>query len=425
MTLLILVTLGIITFVYFSCAFWFVNVLYMYTSFIDEENMRIAVCAGLLFIYLYLLVKLIKYVRRKKHNKVNRKTRNNLSLQNEIRKNYYNNSTFPNAKTRKRKTAYDNVHYGNCSQMPSRMFSDSKRQSIYNTNVYVSKKKDYKQNYDFEDYNNGSLAYEKYTYENEGKKKTNRALVKQNKRNKRRSFLNIALIGIIIATIYVGRGIISGSNLEYILEPDYEGIPQEIVEFGEKNPEARDYVINYHKYAGKEFDIKVKDEIENSNIPLFIQWDKRWGYRKYGKNYIGVAGCGPTCMAMIISGLTKNEMVNPYVIAQYAVDEGLYTYGQGTSWSLMINAAEKYGLNAKYGRKNADYILNNLSEEKPMVCSMGPGDFTTQGHFIVLAGIDQDNKIIVNDPNSRENSEKHWDVDVLVSQMKSIWEYHK
>ncbi|MCD8152609.1 MAG: C39 family peptidase [Clostridiales bacterium] len=39
---------------------------------------------------------------------------------------------------------------------------------------------------------------------------------------------------------------------------------------------------------------------------------------------------------------------------------------------------------------------------------MGPGDFTTGGHFIVLTGIDSDGNVIVNDPNSRINSEKHY-----------------
>ncbi len=31
--------------------------------------------------------------------------------------------------------------------------------------------------------------------------------------------------------------------------------------------------------------------------------------------------------------------------------------------------------------------------------------------------------VIVNDPNSRRNSEKHWDAAVLAAQMKAIWLY--
>lgn len=43
--------------------------------------------------------------------------------------------------------------------------------------------------------------------------------------------------------------------------------------------------------------------------------------------------------------------------------------------------------------------------------------------YIVLTGVTDDWQIIVNDPNSPKNSKKHWDVDILVSQMKSIWKY--
>jgi hypothetical protein len=55
---------------------------------------------------------------------------------------------------------------------------------------------------------------------------------------------------------------------------------------------------------------------------------------------------------------------------------------------------------------------------------MSPGDFTKTGHFIVLTGIDSNGKIIVNDPNSPKNSNKHWDVNTLVSQMKGVWKYN-
>ena len=54
---------------------------------------------------------------------------------------------------------------------------------------------------------------------------------------------------------------------------------------------------------------------------------------------------------------------------------------------------------------------------------MGPGDFTEQGHFIVLTGVTDDGKIIVNDPNSRINSRKKWDAKRLLDQMKGMWAF--
>lgn len=57
-----------------------------------------------------------------------------------------------------------------------------------------------------------------------------------------------------------------------------------------------------------------------------------------------------------------------------------------------------------------------------MICSMKPGDFTTQGHFIVLAGT-EDGKIRVHDPNSRVRSETLWEYGRLQSQINNLWAF--
>ena len=51
---------------------------------------------------------------------------------------------------------------------------------------------------------------------------------------------------------------------------------------------------------------------------------------------------------------------------------------------------------------------------------MGPGDFTTTGHFIVLTEY-KNGKIRVNDPNSRKNSEKEWEYDAIKNQIRNLW----
>jgi hypothetical protein len=54
---------------------------------------------------------------------------------------------------------------------------------------------------------------------------------------------------------------------------------------------------------------------------------------------------------------------------------------------------------------------------------MGPGDFTSSGHFIVLTDIDEDGMVSVKDPNSKTNSKKKWDVNTLVPQIMGLWSY--
>lgn len=58
-----------------------------------------------------------------------------------------------------------------------------------------------------------------------------------------------------------------------------------------------------------------------------------------------------------------------------------------------------------------------------IICTVGPGDFTTEDHFIVLAGTNDNGTIKVNDPNGLERSRKEWDVERIILQMKQFWKY--
>ena len=56
--------------------------------------------------------------------------------------------------------------------------------------------------------------------------------------------------------------------------------------------------------------------------------------------------------------------------------------------------------------------------------SLRPGDFTTEGHFIVLVE-KQDGGYVVQDPNSRVRSQKLWDYGTLEPQIKNLWEFQR
>ena len=254
-------------------------------------------------------------------------------------------------------------------------------------------------------------------------KRDNENLIRRSGKPARPSRIKQGIVAIVISATILGAVVIFGQRVMRGIA--FDDIPKEISELAQKNPEAAGFADNYNLYKDRDFDIDVSKEMSDGGIPLFIQWDKRWGYRSYGENYIGVAGCGPTSIAMVACGLTGDETINPYVVSKYANDNGYYTYGVGTSWSLMTEGAKHYGINGTEGTISSDYILQNLSEDTPMICSMKPGDFTSSGHFIVLAGIYSDGTIIVNDPNSYKNSAEHWDIDTLVDQMKGIWIYNK
>lgn len=59
--------------------------------------------------------------------------------------------------------------------------------------------------------------------------------------------------------------------------------------------------------------------MEQGNIPLFIQWDKRWGKNVYGDGTIASNGCGPTALSLVIAGSTKRSVMYPNVLVEYSM----------------------------------------------------------------------------------------------------------
>lgn len=208
-----------------------------------------------------------------------------------------------------------------------------------------------------------------------------------------------------------------------IKSKDTADIPDYLIEFGEKYPEASNFVNMYPKNKDKHHIIDLKNEVTKGTLPLFIQWDTRWGYEKYGNGLIGTTGCGPTCLAMVICGLTGNTDVNPLTVANFSEEHGYYVTGQGTSWDLMTEGAYFFGINVETGTVTEDYISEHLTSNTPMICSMYPGDFTYTGHFIVLSGFDSEGNIIVHDPNSYIKSRKHWSLKKMLPQIRALWSY--
>lgn len=189
----------------------------------------------------------------------------------------------------------------------------------------------------------------------------------------------------------------------------------------ENNPETADFIKNYPSMKDNP---PAEDigEVTKGVIPHLLQWDERWGYQIYGDNMIAVNGCGPTAISMVAAGLTGDSSVTPYKVAKTAEEQGYYTGESGTSWSLMTDGAQQWGIRGEELGLSREEIFSALENGSPIICSMRPGDFTTTGHFIVLAGV-EDGKIRVNDPNSVKRSEELWDYETLEYQINNLWAY--
>lgn len=162
--------------------------------------------------------------------------------------------------------------------------------------------------------------------------------------------------------------------------------------------------------------------VDEGEIPYIIQYDTRWGYHAYGSSVMGITACGPTCLSMVVIGLTGNTSATPARIADYAESAGHYVSGAGTAWTLFDTGAAAFGLRGEAISTNDDDMRARLRDGEIIIASMLPGDFTTSGHFIVI----YDHGLFgynVYDPNSVELSSRTWSFDKLEGQIAQLWSF--
>ncbi len=196
--------------------------------------------------------------------------------------------------------------------------------------------------------------------------------------------------------------------------------PDELIELLEKNPETKDYVLNYPLKKDKTFEIDLSEYKNCKKVPLFMQWDERWGYNQYAGELMGLSGCGPTCLSMVSVYLLNDDKYTPKYVAEFSETNGYSVSGNGSSWTLISDGGKELGLDVIEIPLDENRIIRNLEVGNPIICIMGPGDFTTTGHFIVMTEY-VDGKIKVNDPNSKSRSKKLWELSDIKHQIRNLW----
>ena len=206
---------------------------------------------------------------------------------------------------------------------------------------------------------------------------------------------------------------------------DPTAVPEALAELYIKNPDARSFVRDYPERHDLHPEIDLSALKDSKSVPRLYQWDERWGYESYNENYFALAGCGPTCLSMVDIYLTGRTEHDPLWMARYAEEHGHNEVGNGTKWSLFSVGAVDLGLSVTSISLSEDYVKQTLAAGTPIICIMGPGDFTEHGHYIVLTGVDADGNIRLNDPNSRTRSEQTWTYEQLAPQIRGGWAIEK
>ena len=158
------------------------------------------------------------------------------------------------------------------------------------------------------------------------------------------------------------------------------------------------------------------------DVIYFCQSDDKWKDQPYGTDTIGPYGCGPTVMAITVASLTDTD-TDPAVMAAWAVEHGYWAPGNGSYRSIVLGTAQSFGLMAEsFSSREANDVLDALSQGKMLIALMGAGHFTSGGHFILLRGVTLSGQVLVADPNSLENSLTPWDPQLILDELSQSWD---
>ena len=170
----------------------------------------------------------------------------------------------------------------------------------------------------------------------------------------------------------------------------------------------------------------------NKQPVVYFQTDARWKNKPYatkGENTtIGHSGCGPTCAAMLIQTLTK-KIFTPEDACNWSMRHGYKAYNQGTYYSYFVPQFKEFNIKCDrinytnlYGNPNSSYhkiAFDYLKKGYYLIACMGPGLWTSSGHFVVVWW--EDGKVKINDPISSAANKVNGDLWTFKSQVKYYW----
>lgn len=150
------------------------------------------------------------------------------------------------------------------------------------------------------------------------------------------------------------------------------------------------------------------------NVPYYLQWDERWGYKPYAGSVIGTYGCGVTCMASVLGYLTNDAAILPDKLAILSTESN--TNHAGTDTSFIPLAAEKYGFKAVGIPILANNIKTAIDNNRVVVLNVGAGNFTSGGHYVLIVGYTEEGEFIIYDPVSQLHTSQIWSIEILQQQ---------
>lgn len=200
-------------------------------------------------------------------------------------------------------------------------------------------------------------------------------------------------------------------------------VTNKIVKLAVSDPEAVDYVVDFIGKYPQESAEPYTETVRKGEVPRLYQWDERWAYVTYSSTTFGCTGCGPTSLSMVYMAVTGKNDKSPADMAQLASRDGFETEYEGTTNQFFVDEAAELGLDVSELDVSSAALSEALEQGMPVICNVGPGDFTLNGHFFVITSLNEDGTVNINDPFSSVNSAQSWDMDRILDQTIALYAY--
>lgn len=178
------------------------------------------------------------------------------------------------------------------------------------------------------------------------------------------------------------------------------------------------------------FAAEANQKIQQSHsgqAPLILQTDETWANTPYGsgngENTLAKNGCALASLAMVLS-YWQHRNVPPTEILDWA-QNNYYIADAGTAWTIFPAFGTHFGLICQELGNNLSAAQEYLDQGIPVVVSVKAGDFTNDGHIMVLRDW-TDAGISVNDPNddaAKQHYQKIYAPDTIANQAINYWVY--
>lgn len=154
-------------------------------------------------------------------------------------------------------------------------------------------------------------------------------------------------------------------------------------------------------------------------LTYYNQNDARWAEQLYGdQDPLSGYGCGPTVLAMLVTSFS-NQSYSPSDMAKWAADNQYWSAGSGTRHSFIPDGGAAFGFQVvPFHNYTEEGIISELSSGHVLVALLGPGSFTSTGHFIIIADYWTGTQVRIADPASLENTQIPWDIQTLLNELK-------